>query len=163
MKRIGIIIVVILVCLAGVGITWWGSDPAVHWTTVVTAFQGHFGRSDDGQLHDRSWIPWCVRNNPRRLFLDWKRSRLRLVMGFPNMDMGFHDAKGTHDIVLSVHLYENFARGITITCEAEDQEHAEDIQRMVQTMFPGLPLRIKDRNAQPSPAGDRLHPPQDGV
>jgi len=157
MKRIAIIIVVLLMCLAGICTAWWISDPAVHCKKIVTAFQGHFGRNDDGQSCDRTWIPWSVRNHPRRVYLDWKRSRIRFATGFPNMDMGFHDYTGSHHIVLSIHLYENFARGITISSEAKDKGRAEEIRRMIETMFPRLPARIEEKKAQP--ASLAAHPP----
>jgi hypothetical protein len=146
MKRIAIWVVIVLTCLTGMGIAWWTSDPAVHWSTVEKSFKGHFYRSDDNQSHDRDWIPLSVQSHPRRVYLDWKRSRMHFALGFPNMDMGFHDETGKHDIALSVHLYENFARGITIASDEEDRERAKEILATVTKMFPRLPVRCIGRS-----------------
>src|SRR5215469_10485929 len=110
----------LVLCAGGLTATvvWWRSDPAVHWRIVEDKLYHDFGRSDSGTSHDRGWIPFSVLQNPRRHYLDWKRSRIRLAMGFPNMDMGFHDDGTNYHATISVHLFENYARGISISCDS---------------------------------------------
>jgi hypothetical protein len=136
--------------LAAVMAVWWRSDPAVHWQIVEERLYHDFGRSDSGTSHDRGWIPFSVLQNPRRQYLDWKRSRIRIAMGFPNMDMGFHDDGTNYHATISVHLFENYARGISISCDSP-QKGAE-IENLIRQRFPRLPVRLL--RAQPHAAGD---------
>jgi hypothetical protein len=65
------------------------------------------------------------------------------------MDMGFHDHTEDIHTVISVHLYENFARGITVSHTDNGRARAEDIQRIIQDAFPRLPVRLERGDAQP--------------
>ncbi len=145
----------LVVCIGALTATmalWWRWDPAVHWRTVEEKLDHDFKRSDGGASHDRGWIPFSVLENPRRHYLDWKRSRMRLTMGFPNMDMGFHDEGTNYHATVSVHLFENYARGISISCDSPQK--GLEIEKMIRQRFPRLPVRLLTTKTQSGAAGD---------
>ena len=148
MKRSIIIIITLLCIILALLILWWFSDPAVHWSKVQDEFKENFVQSDDNLMHDRTWIPVIVRNNPKRYYLEWKRSRIMFTDGFPNGDMGFHSYEDNYNVVLSVHLYENLARGITISFDSGGKSIANEVQVTINKAFPNLPTRVIERNAQ---------------
>ena len=148
MKRIVISILILFCCIATFVSLWWISDPVVHWSKVNNKLKGNFGRSDHDVSHDRSWISAWVRNNPKRYYLEWKRSRIGVTTGFPNGGMGFHSYEDNYNIVLSVHLYDNLARGITISYDSGGKTKAEEVQMTLNKAFPHLPTRVIERNAQ---------------
>ena len=125
-------------------LVWWRLDPAVHWKTIEhRLIESEFARNDrisGDRSFDRSWIPLLVLENPRRHYLE--RSRMRLGMGFPNMDMGFYCYGTNSGVVLSVHLFDNYARGISVSCDPTLLQTRHEVERLLCQQFPGLPVRV---------------------
>ena len=152
---------VILVCLtfcvassAALVAIWWRSDPAVHWRIVEDKLSRDFQRNDTVTSRDRAWIPFSVLQNPHRHYL--KRSRMRLTMGFPDMDMGFHYYGTNYHVTVAVHLFENYARGISIYCDSA--QRGLEMEKLHRQRFPGLPIRLMVTRAQHAAADAALRP-----
>lgn len=142
-RKILVTLMLLCVLFTSSSITWWWfHDPAVHWSKIEATFSDQFARCDGGTSQDRSWIPFSVRHHPRRHYLDWKRSRRKLVFGFPNMNMGYCGYHENHHIMLSIHLYENYARGMTVFYDALGRDSIHTIQKKIDETFPRLPVQF---------------------
>lgn len=136
-------IILSIIILLSICIFWWFYDSSVYWEIADKELLKRFYRNDVGQSRDRSWIPASAFYSPKSWCFHFKSKGF--TTGFPNGDMGYYSNDTASSVILTVHLYDNYAHGITISFKQKDINQAISIKEMLNQKFPRLSIRLFER------------------
>jgi hypothetical protein len=136
-RKLYLLLIIILVFFA-----WIVLDPAVDREDLERDFIPKSAEVFSGK-QDRSWIPFLVRNNPKRLYSElFKRD---VVIGFPDIDQIYTITRGDSKVEMSLHVFDNFVRGITVSTNIKGRETAKQMIKSIKQQYPFLPIRLIEK------------------
>lgn len=127
-------------------LSWSAYDPAVYWEDIRNKYIPLYDAEYSGK-QDRSWIPFIVRYHPRQVFSDLFRPKL--IIGFPDIDMTYVVHENDSEIILTLHVFNNLVRGITIIANSKGEDQATLMIDKINKDHPFLPFQLVVRDHIP--------------
>ena len=136
--------IIILILITLPFLTWTLFDPSVPWKEIENNYITSYEEQISG-VSDRTWIPLFIRLRPYHL---WNKMFSQGAgTGFPDIDMAYTLITQDLKIVVTLHLFDELVRGITISTDSNGSLQSEKIMNQIKKDHPFLPIRIIIQNA----------------